>query len=76
MNTDMAALLKALELTGGARGLAAALGIKPQAVYQWTHGVRQVPAERCPQIERLTGGAVRCEQLRSDVEWNVLREDA
>ncbi|RYH43084.1 MAG: hypothetical protein EON54_17435 [Alcaligenaceae bacterium] len=33
---------------------------------------RRVPAERCPAIERATEGLVRCEDLRSDVEWAVL----
>lgn len=43
---------------------------------QWKNGGRQVPAERCPQIERATGGAVRCEELRPDVAWDVLRMQA
>lgn len=30
-----------------------------------------IPAEMCPDIEALTG--VRCEDLRSDVNWSVLR---
>ncbi len=33
----------------------------------------RVPAEHCPAIERATGGAVRCEDLRPDIEWGVLR---
>ncbi len=40
---------------------------------QWANGVRRTPAERCPAIERATGGLVRCEDLRPDVEWSVLR---
>lgn len=32
-----------------------------------------VPAEHCPAIERATGGKVRCEELRPDVAWEVLR---
>lgn len=32
-----------------------------------------VPAEHCPAIERATAGAVRCEDLRPDVAWSVLR---
>ncbi len=31
-----------------------------------------VPAEHCPAIERATG--VRCEELRPDVAWSVLRK--
>jgi DNA-binding transcriptional regulator YdaS (Cro superfamily) len=37
---------------------------------------RQVPAERCPLIERATAGVVRCEDLRPDVAWDVLRMQA
>lgn len=53
--------------------MASSLGVDPQLVWQWTTGVRRVPAERCPAIERLTQGQVRCEDLRPDVEWAVLR---
>jgi len=38
----------------------------------WLHRGK-VPADYCPTIERVTGGAVRCEDLRPDVEWSVLR---
>lgn len=31
------------------------------------------PAEYCPDIERATRGEVRCEELRPDVDWAVLR---
>jgi DNA-binding transcriptional regulator YdaS (Cro superfamily) len=34
-----------------------------------------VPADRCPVIERETGGAVRCEELRPDVDWAYLRNN-
>ncbi len=46
-------------------------GISVQAVHKWADG--NVPADRCPTIERLTSGAVRCEELRPDVDWAVLR---
>ena len=42
-------------------------------VYQWKKTGR-VPAEYCPDIEALTG--VRCEELRPDVNWAVLRGPA
>lgn len=51
--------------------LARKLGRTRGAVNQWK---KQVPAEVCPEIERLTG--VRCEELRPDVAWGVLREPA
>lgn len=45
--------------------------ISSQAVFKWVGG--SVPAERCPDIEAATGGAVTCEALRPDVNWAVLR---
>lgn len=65
---------------GRASSLAASLGIRdPKSavlIYLWANGRRQVPADRCPAIERATDGAVRCEELRPDVEWSVLRMSA
>lgn len=49
--------------------LARQLGRTKGAVFQWQK--ERVPAEVCPSIERLTG--VRCEELRPDIEWHVLR---
>lgn len=53
--------------------LALAVGVSQVIISQWKTGARQVPAERCPAIERATGGAVRCEDLRPDVDWAYLR---
>lgn len=62
-----------VQILGSQLALANALGLKPPTIHQWLSGKRPVPAERCPSIERLTGGAVTCEELRPDVEWQVLR---
>ncbi|WKL18699.1 helix-turn-helix domain-containing protein [Comamonas testosteroni] len=67
---------RAAVLLGGQLSLAKALKVTPPAVNQWLSGKRPVPAERCPSIERLTGGAVTCEQLRPDVEWSFLRQSS
>lgn len=61
---------------GRQTAIALSIGCQPQLVWQWSRGVRRVPAERCPEIERATGGAVRCEELRPDVAWDVLRMQA
>jgi len=53
--------------------LAKVLGIPQQLLNQWSKGHRRVPAERCPAIERATGGAVTCEELRPDVDWQFIR---
>jgi DNA-binding transcriptional regulator YdaS (Cro superfamily) len=66
----MNAMKKAIQLVGRT-ALADVAGVSPQAVSQWVSGM--VPAERCPAIERATHGAVRCEDLRPDVDWAVLR---
>lgn len=62
-----------LRRKGAAAKLAKALGVSPVLISQWRAGTRQVPAARCPSIERETGGRVRCEELRPDVDWNYLR---
>ncbi|WP_323026555.1 helix-turn-helix domain-containing protein [Castellaniella sp.] len=66
-------LKKYLRRRGAAAQLAKALRVSPVLVSQWRAGTRQVPAARCPSIERETGGRVRCEDLRPDVDWNYLR---
>ena len=58
---------------GKASRLASSIRVNSVLISQWASGVRQVPAERCPSIERATNGAVTCEELRPDVDWAVLR---
>jgi DNA-binding transcriptional regulator YdaS (Cro superfamily) len=53
--------------------LAQDLGIPAVLISQWSHGIRRIPAERCIQIEAATGGQVRCEDMRPDINWAVLR---
>lgn len=74
MRTEPSAILRACAAIGGQAETARLLSVTPSAVNQWCRGIREVPAERCPEIERGTGGAVRCEELRPDVAWGVLRE--
>lgn len=71
MNTSQQTPLdRAISEAGGPTKLAKALGLSSHAVvYQWQ--MNRVPAERCPDLEALTG--VRCEELRPDVNWAVLR---
>ena len=81
------ALERAIEVVGTQTALASAVGGKVQTghVYYWLKA-GSVPAEYCPAIERATRAAaaergddsliVRCEDLRPDVSWDVLREQA
>jgi DNA-binding transcriptional regulator YdaS (Cro superfamily) len=66
------AIERAFAAAGGMAALAKSLGRTRMGVWHWKKG--QVPAELCPEIERLTG--VRCEELRPDVSWGVLRSQA
>lgn len=74
--TPLLAVQAAAELVGGVTILARLVGVSGPAVTQWATGLRRVPAERCPLIERATQGQIRCESLRPDVDWSVLRERA
>lgn len=67
------AVSRACEILGGATSLARALGVSPQMVSQWLKGTRPVAAEHCPVIEKLTDGAVRCEELNDKVDWEYVR---
>lgn len=59
---------------GGLSALARAMKVSPPTVHQWITGRRPIPVGRCPEIERLTNGQIRCEDLRPDVDWSVLRK--
>lgn len=62
-----------LQQQGRGAELAKSLGVPAVLISQWKTGSRQVPAERCPAIEKATDGLVRCEDLRSDIDWAYLR---
>ena len=49
--------------------IAAQLGVTRAAVSQWFAAGSRPPLDRCPAIERATGGRVTCEELRGDVQW-------
>jgi DNA-binding transcriptional regulator YdaS (Cro superfamily) len=51
-------------------------GISDDYLYQVLTGRKSMRAERCIEIEKAAGGAVRCEDLRPDVDWAYLRGTA
>jgi len=62
------------EMRGRAAALARSICVSPVTIHQWAFRPdKQVPAERCPAIEKATGGAVTCEELRPDVDWQFIR---
>lgn len=58
---------------GGPTIVAASLGITSQAISLWA-SKNKIPAERCPELELLSQGTIKCEEMRPDVKWWVLRE--
>lgn len=64
---------RAAGFVGGYKALADQLGVTKSAVHQWKSSGRQVPPEHCPDIERLTNGAVTCEELNDKVDWAFVR---
>lgn len=64
---------EAIERAGGAAAVASHFGISSVSVYEWIkRGL--VPADRCPEIEKFSKGAARCEDLNSEVDWTFLRK--
>jgi len=59
---------RAADACGGQAKLARLIGVTNPTVNQWVRGSRPVPIERCPDIERATGGAVTRRDLRPD-DW-------
>lgn len=74
MDHEKSPLQRAIDIVGSQTRLADLIGgkVKTGHIYYWLQsGV--VPAEHCPAIEKATLGGVRCEELRPDVAWDVLR---
>lgn len=65
---------KAASKSGTQAELARLIGVSPAVVNQWLKSIRMVPDEKCPDIERVTKGAVRADQLRPDVRWSRLKD--
>ena len=58
---------------GNGSRLAAALDVALSYLSQMASGHRPVPPAMCPEIERLTNGQVRCEELNDSVDWAAIR---
>jgi DNA-binding transcriptional regulator YdaS (Cro superfamily) len=61
----MNGLKTAIQHFGSRKALAEAMGLTVMAIHQWE--TRQVPAERAVQIEQITGGKVKRQELRPDL---------
>lgn len=71
MNT-ISHLKRAVDIAGSQKALADQIGVQAQLIWAWIDR-GNVPADYCPAIEKASGGAVTCEQIRPDVDWAYLR---
>ena len=70
--TPSQAVAKAAEILGGQAEMARRIGVKPPTISQWIAGSRPVPAVRALDIESLTGGAVRRNELSPTFPWEKI----
>ena len=73
-DSPMKALDEAIGKCPSLTSFAERIGARAQSTVSMWKARRRIPAEYCPAIERETG--VRCERLRPDIPWDVLRERA
>lgn len=73
MTTRNSHAYRAVEIAGGQHKLAEAIGCSQAAVSGACTGRKRFSARCCVEIERLTGGLVRCEDLRPDIDWAYIR---
>lgn len=65
----MSAIELSIKHFGSQAALADAIGVTQPTVSEWLRGDRPVPVDRRPELERSTGGVVRCEHFGDDVAW-------
>lgn len=59
---------------GAGSRLARKINVPNVLISQWKKGIQRVPADKCLLIEAATDRKVKCEDLRPDVAWFVIRE--
>ena len=63
-----------IDQLGGPAKVARMVGCKPPSVIEWRK--RGIPADRCPSIERETGGSFPCEVLSPETPWSRIPDQA
>ncbi len=66
-------LKESIEHAGGVAAIASHFNISQVSVYEWIKR-GAVPADKCPEIEKLSCGLVRCEELNALVDWAFIRD--
>ena len=67
-----------ITLLGGTCKIARLLGVKSQAVSLWIRA-NSIPLKRIPSLEKIAkekGLPIRAEDMRPDMDWQILREKA
>lgn len=65
---------KAIDFFGGSQvELAKALNVSKSQVWQWLNNINSISLEKIIMLEEKTNGFIRCEDLRPDINWSVLR---
>lgn len=65
---DTNPLIRAINIVGGQKPLAEAIGTTQSQVWYWLNrSKRGVPGEMAPKIEEATNGAVKRHELRPDI---------
>lgn len=73
------AVKRAIAVYGSQAAMAEDLSCSQPTISDMARGIKPVPSEMCPLIEKGTrarGHVVSCEELRPDVHWSVLRANA
>lgn len=65
---------KIIDELGGLTAVARMTGVRVPSVSGWVE--RGIPAERCADLERLSGARVVCEDMRPDLRWVRVRDKA
>ncbi|WP_392564345.1 helix-turn-helix domain-containing protein [Orbus wheelerorum] len=63
----------AIKKIGSQKKLADEIGVVQSCVWKWLHGETRIPLDKAMNIELLTKGQVKCEELRPDINWSILR---
>lgn len=76
-NIELHALRRAAEILGSQSAVARACGYESRRnVWPWFNRDQKVPPAACPLIELATTGLVLCEELRTDIAWVRVPDDA
>ncbi|NUE95415.1 helix-turn-helix domain-containing protein [Gilliamella sp. ESL0232] len=68
------AIKKVVDFFGGSQvETSKKLNVSKSQVWQWLNNVNAIAIEKAIDIEDKTNGAVKCEELRPDVNWSVIR---